>query len=461
MSRLFEPFSVVMPIKAQGRSFLLEVKSQRNLGTVSLWLVSLFALLAAVACGFLVLALRSQRIGAAQQRASEEILRQNKERFRDYAEIASDWFWSTDKDLRVDYFSKQVASSTGLQPGAVLGEMQDAASVPESDGEEIDRHREDLAARRPFKDFRYKHTDSTGRTSWWCVSGKPTFDATGAFVGYRGTGRDVTTEVEAQLSLRTSKEQAELANRAKSEFMANMSHELRTPLNAIIGFSEIMTGQAFGPLGNPRYNDYANDILESGQHLLALINDILDLSKVESGNEELREEEIDVPALIGSLLTLMKHHAAKGEIGLSAEVADDLPVLIADKRKLKQILVNLLGNAVKFTRPGGTVVLRTWCNRKSGFVFQIVDTGIGMAVDDIPNALAKFRQIDSDLNRKYAGTGLGLPLAKAMAELHGGSLNIESELGKGTTVTVRLPAARISWRSDAAPEPRADQLAVG
>jgi signal transduction histidine kinase len=146
---------------------------------------------------------------------------------------------------------------------------------------------------------------------------------------------------------------------------------------------------------------------------------------------------------------------------LRAEIPDDLPVLLADRRKLKQILVNLLGNSIKFTRTGGSVVLKAWCDAKSGFAFQITDTGIGMAVDDIPKALAKFRQIDSDLNRKYAGTGLGLPLAKSMTELHGGSLEIESELGRGTVVTVRLPAARIARKRRAAAPPVADKAAVG
>jgi PAS domain S-box-containing protein len=461
ISRLFEPFTANMPIKAHGRSFVLRVTSQPDFGTVSLWLVALFALLAAVACGFLILALRSHRVGVAQARESEQVLRENQERFRDYAEIASDWFWATDRNLRVDYFSKQVASSVGFQPGAVLGETEGGQGGWAPDAGDIRRYLDGLKARQPFKDLRYKHVDADGRPQWWRVSGKPVLDDNGEFLGYRGTGRDVTGEVEAQQALQLSKEQAELANRAKSEFIANMSHELRTPLNAIIGFSEIMTGEAFGPLGNPRYRDYANDILESGQHLLALINDILDLSKVESGNEELREEEIDVPKLIASLVMLMKHHAAKGGLMLRAEIPDDLPVLLADRRKLKQILVNLLGNSIKFTRTGGSVVLKAWCDAKSGFAFQITDTGIGMAVDDIPKALAKFRQIDSDLNRKYAGTGLGLPLAKSMTELHGGSLEIESELGRGTVVTVRLPAARIARKRRAAAPPVADKAAVG
>jgi signal transduction histidine kinase len=283
------------------------------------------------------------------------------------------------------------------------------------------------------------------------MSGKPVLDESGAFVGYRGTGRNVTSDVELQQSLRSAKEQAELANRAKSEFIANVSHELRTPLNAVIGFSEVMISETLGPLGNRKYAEYANDIHESGQHLLALINDILDLSKVESGSEELYEEEIHVPDMAKSLLTLMRHHAEKGKVGLLMELDPTLPKVIADKRKLKQILVNLLSNSVKFTKPGGRITLRAWVDEEGGFAFQVADTGIGMAPEDIPKALQKFRQVDGDLNRKYEGTGLGLPLAKALAELHGGTLHMESELGRGTAVTVRLPPDRVSCAAARSP----------
>ncbi|MEE9590639.1 MAG: HAMP domain-containing sensor histidine kinase, partial [Hyphomicrobiaceae bacterium] len=192
-----------------------------------------------------------------------------------------------------------------------------------------------------------------------------------------------------------------------------------------------------------KYRDYAEDIYSSGQHLLGLINEILDLSKVESGTAELLEENIEVPSLVQSTLRLVEHSAKTAEVALDLDVCDDLPLLRADERKLKQILVNLLANAVKFTEPGGVVTFRAWCRADSGFVFQVVDTGIGMAASDIPKALSQFGQIDSDLNRKYEGTGLGLPLSKALIELHGGSLDLQSQLGVGTTVTVRFPPNRL------------------
>jgi signal transduction histidine kinase len=243
--------------------------------------------------------------------------------------------------------------------------------------------------------------------------------------------------------LRTAIDQANAANQAKSEFLAAMSHELRTPLNAIIGFSEIMQNQVLGPIGSPKYQEFARDIFTSGHHLLELINDILDLSVIESGKAVLCEDGIDVSDLIRSVLRMVEEEANGRNIRLELECPDGLPNLHADIRKLRQILINLLANAIKFTHPSGKVVVKTWCQMASGHVFQITDTGIGIIPKDIPKALAKFGQVDSDLNRKYEGAGLGLPLTKGLVELHGGCLDLQSDPGVGTTVTVRFPADRI------------------
>jgi signal transduction histidine kinase len=260
------------------------------------------------------------------------------------------------------------------------------------------------------------------------------------------TYADITEDKRVEADLRRAKDEAELASRSKTEFLANMSHELRTPLNAVIGFSDILMGQIFGPLGDARYGDYARDIRDSGLHLLTLINDVLDVSKVEFGKVELIEEAVDIVAIVESCTRLMRDRADTAGIRLMQELPPTLPLLQGDSRRLKQILLNLLSNAVKFTPSGGRVAIRAVASA-DGFRLIIEDTGIGIAKQDIEKAMRPFGQIDSRLARKYQGTGLGLPLARSMAELHGGRLEIDSTPGHGTIATLWLPTHRTRVRA--------------
>jgi len=252
---------------------------------------------------------------------------------------------------------------------------------------------------------------------------------------------------QTSAELGTALEAASEASRAKSAFLASMSHELRTPLNAVIGFSDTMRAEIFGPLSE-RYKSYAADIQQSGTHLLALINDILDLSKLEAQQAELQEEIFDIADLTDEAMRMLKPQAAKAGLRLLNEVAPELPLLRADRRRIKQILINLASNAIKFTPDGGEV--RVAAHRTAtGLTLSVSDTGIGIAEADIPRALERFGQVDSALSRKYEGTGLGLPLSRQLAELHGGRLILGSAPGVGTTVTVILPRERLVSRDRA------------
>lgn len=238
---------------------------------------------------------------------------------------------------------------------------------------------------------------------------------------------------------------AEAADSVRRNFLASMSHELRTPLNAIIGFSEVLTHELYGPHSVAKYGEYARDIHGAGRHLLALINDILDLSKSEAGQLELYCEPVDVDALLRECARLLAGRAAEGKVILHTNAAHDLPLVSADALRIKQVVLNLLSNAVKFTLPGGVVEASAEVLANGAVEITISDTGIGMEPGMIPVALEPFRQVASPLSRNVEGTGLGLSLAKSLVERHGGTLAVESALRKGTTVRFQLPPERTIW----------------
>jgi signal transduction histidine kinase len=243
--------------------------------------------------------------------------------------------------------------------------------------------------------------------------------------------------------LRTAYESVLAASRAKSQFLAGMSHELRTPLNAIIGFSEVMQLELVGPMGSPTYKNYAGIINESGQHLMGIINDVLDVAKIEAGRMELHEEIVDVEAIIAEVVRLLGDPACRAGVTVKTMLQSGLPRIMADKGKIRQILLNLLGNAIKFTRKGGTVTVAARVSSIGKFVFTVSDTGIGIPADELENVMQAFVQGGDASTRTNHGSGLGLPLCKALTELHSGCLLLESEVGKGTCVTISLPPHRV------------------
>lgn len=255
--------------------------------------------------------------------------------------------------------------------------------------------------------------------------------------------RDISAMKKAEEILLKAKEEAEYVSQLKGTFLANMSHELRTPLNAVIGFSEIIKNEIFGKIGSKKYVEYAADIHSSGIHLLDLINDILDLSKVESGRQKLIEGDVNPAVLVEECMRLTTPQQEKAKVNVQTRILDTGCTVYVDQKMLKQVMINLLSNAIKFTPQGGKIEISSHFQIDGSLAITVTDTGIGLKSEDIPKALTPFVQVDSELNRKYNGTGLGLPLSKNLMELHNGTLGIESEVGQGTSVTITLPKERI------------------
>jgi cell cycle sensor histidine kinase DivJ len=268
--------------------------------------------------------------------------------------------------------------------------------------------------------------------------------------------RDISDRKAQEAELMRTRDEAESASRAKTQFLANMSHELRTPLNAVIGFSEILRRELFGALGEARYRDYARLIHESGEHLLNVVNDILDMSKIEAGKFRIVKEPFDVASLVKSCCDLMRHAAEQRSVSLIVDMAPGIPELPADKRACKQMLLNVISNAIKFTDPGGWV--RVSARATGGSVeFIVSDNGIGIAEQDLPKLGNPFVQANNSYDRSYDGAGLGLSVVKGLARLHGGRLELASVLGEGTIVTIVLP---LDGAAESVEEPRQEPPVV-
>jgi PAS domain S-box-containing protein len=362
----------------------------------------------------------------------------------DITRLVSDWIWETDRDLRFTAVSPRTTKVLGLHPRELLGTA--LIDLPESGSK---ARIENLATncKTPFRDLEIEVKHRDGSLRRLRLSGLPVYDqATGVFQGLRGTAEEITGQCKREAALIKSKEAAELANRTKTEFLANMSHELRTPLNAVIGFAEIMERELLGPLGNVQYKSYAKDIHSSAEHLLTLINDILDISKIEADSHQVYREEVDPYEIVDGVYRLVADRCMRSGLTLERSLPEGLPGIFVDERKIKQVLLNLLANAAKFTPKGGRVTIAASYGPGQSFDFVVTDTGIGIAPEDMEIAFTPFEQIDSQLNRQYEGTGLGLPLSLGFMRLQGGDLILDSIPGKGTKAIARLPGTCVIKR---------------
>jgi len=284
---------------------------------------------------------------------------------------------------------------------------------------------------------------SSGEVFWIEESVRAVADARGTVVAYDGVCLDVTARREADLLLRAAKDEAEMAARTKTAFLSMMSHELRTPLNAVIGFAEMLQMQMLGPLGSPRYSEYVRDIHGSATHLLSLVNDLLDVTSIESGRRELHEELVSVARVVDDVLKIIQASATREQLTITTRLPPDLPDIRADPLALRQVLLNLLSNAVKFTRPAGRIDVTADVDRDGRLTIGVRDTGAGMPPQDIPKILSGVSRTANPYVRSRQGAGLGLPITKSLVELHGGRISIDSQPGTGTNVQVVLPADRV------------------
>jgi PAS domain S-box-containing protein len=382
-----------------------------------------------------------------ERRRAEQALRESEERYRGLVELSPDCIMIRRGETLVFVNPAGARLLGGHSPAEIVGRSV-WEFVPESSRARLT---ERLAAGDrgdaplPIDEYQYRRLDGS----------VVDVEAVAMPFVYRNeravqiVARDISDRKRAEAELKKAKEQAELASRAKSEFLANMSHELRTPLNAVIGFSEIIKDEVLGR-DPDRYRAYASDIHASGVHLLSLINDILDLSKIEAGKAELAEAEVDVAEVVRSSIRLVRERAETAQVSLAAAMPATLPRVWAERRALKQILLNLLSNAIKFTRPGGSITVGAALGANGSLVISVADTGIGISAGDIERALTPFGQVGNPLTRDHSGTGLGLPLSRALIELHGGTLELQSEPGVGTIVSAVLPARRVLGRETVA-----------
>lgn len=406
---------------------------------------SVFAALTIVlgACGAVVIAL-----GRLNDRTDQRILSGDLS-YRAFFEHAIEGIFRTTPDGHYLDANPALAHIYGYPSAeALMSELTDIAGQLYVDPHRREQFQTEMQRHDKVTGFVSQIRLKDGATIWISENARVVRDWSGRIICYEGTVENVTARFEAERAIREGLRQAEEANRSKSAFLAAMSHELKTPLNAILGFSEIVKNEVFGPVGNLTYREYASDIHSSGIKLLSIINDVLDVSRIEGGAVTINVADCE-PADIARGAIAVALTTRPGERDIALDLAEGLPLVCVDRLRLSQALANIIANAIKFTKPEGKIGVRAW-RAGDSIQFAVSDEGIGMAPEKVAAALEPFRQLDGSLARRFEGAGLGLSIAKGLIELHGGKLAIASSVGRGTTVTVTLPPARTRHTADRA-----------
>jgi PAS domain S-box-containing protein len=389
----------------------------------------------------------TQRIGAEYNRMkSERELDIQRERYVLATEAGRVGVWEWDLETNAVTFAPNLEKMLGCAEGEHIGHIEDWVARVEP---EYSRPMLEIA--QAFREGRregellaeYCIVLTDGGERWFESRSHSVAGPNGKPRKLIGTDTDITERKEAERALHEAMEETERANAAKSDFLANISHELRTPLNSIIGFSDLLLTEPFGSLGGDENKEYVGFINKSGKHLLSVIGNILDLSKIEAGDDRFSEEDIDLAELIKEAEDIIFDQAAQKNLTLAVKLQADLPRLRGDRFKILQVLLNLLSNAIKFTPPGGAILVRSHLTENGDFVIAVEDTGIGIAAKDIKTVLEPFGQVGNAYTRSSDGTGLGLTIVKSIVEKHGGSLHLESDFGTGTHVSVHFPTGRV------------------
>ncbi|HYS46431.1 MAG TPA: PAS domain-containing sensor histidine kinase, partial [Rhizomicrobium sp.] len=405
---------------------------------------------AVYACSVLGALMQAVLIAVAaqdRQRAADAAAAEGAAMYRFLADNAMDLITRHSSDGRIRFASPAASALLGRLPDEIVGQAMQSLVHPD----DLNRVQAALMessyhGRAGSAEVRLRHRD--GHFVWMEMRCRPAQMVLGEPADIVAVTRDISERKRHERALVQARDAALDASRAKSRFLANMSHELRTPLNAIIGFSEVMTREMFGPVG-PRYQEYSRLIHESGAHLLELINSVLDMSKIEAGKFELAEEMFDLEEMAEGAVRFLKIPAERGGVTLKLAVQSGARLVFADRRALKQILVNLLSNGVKYTPAGGEVRVNAKA-ADSGLGIEIIvsDTGTGISATDLARLGKPFEQVENAETRAKEGTGLGLALVKSLAQMHGGTATLDSVLGEGTTVTVRLPHAAVDAKGE-------------